>query len=260
MVSQPFCMRVPLVVRMPRIGRRISFRCHKGRRDTRSLCARHGEFLRGLELDHLALGIGPCIGNGRGDFVRRLAFHERLLHFGMFLDMLAFRMRIFRMDVRSFFLRGMRGNGRLRSLLRQLFGGGSSGALVLLCHEVPTPGRIEVRHRGVADGAIKVACGKGGAFYAKWSGLTKRKAPLVQRLPLVFDPLINAKFGPKGSSAAKNLSRVRAGPEAQGFALRLATWMATLISFNSARSSSSNIAAVLNVAVPSTRHFTAPVV
>jgi hypothetical protein len=33
-----------------------------------------------------------------------------------------------------------------------------------------------------------------------------------------------------------------------------------LISFNSARSSSSNIAAVLNVAVPSTRHFTAPVV
>jgi hypothetical protein len=32
-----------------------------------------------------------------------------------------------------------------------------------------------------------VACGKGGAFYAKTHGLTKRKSHLFQRLPLVFD-------------------------------------------------------------------------
>src|SRR5690349_3910595 len=44
------------------------------------------------------------------------------------------------------------------------------------------PRRIEVRHRGVAHGVIKVACGKGGAFYAMCPGLTKRKSHLCQRL------------------------------------------------------------------------------
>ena len=69
--------------------------------------------------------------------------------------------------------------------------------------------RIAVRHRGDADGVIKVACGKGAAFYANEGGLTKRKSPAGQRLPHEFDLWNNAKFGPKGSGSLKNLSASR---------------------------------------------------
>ena len=48
--------------------------------------ARGRELLRGLELDDFAFRVR----GRRGDFVRRLAFHERLLHLGMFLDVFAF--------------------------------------------------------------------------------------------------------------------------------------------------------------------------
>src|SRR4051812_1102901 len=65
-----------------------------------------------------------------------------------------------------------------------------------------TPGRVAVRHRGVADGVDKVACGKGGAFYAYESGLTKRKPKQGQRL----GPFEQRKIRAKRAEARKFLS------------------------------------------------------
>ena len=63
-------------------------RSGSGRR-RRGLRARGRELLRGLEIDNLALGV-----RYRRGLFRRLAFGERLLHFGMFLDVLCL---VFRM-------------------------------------------------------------------------------------------------------------------------------------------------------------------
>ena len=170
-----------------------------GRGGGRCGSSRSRELLRGLELDDFSFGV--C--DRRGNFVRRLAFHERLLHLGMFLDMLAFRMRSFEWTCAAFSFEECAATAGFAAFFGSFLEAGAVGRLCFCVMRFRRQRRIEVRHRWDADGAIKVACGKGGAFYAKWSGLTKRKSPLLQRLPLVFDPLNNAKFGPKGSSLAK---------------------------------------------------------
>src|SRR6478736_2891258 len=98
--------------------------------------------------------------------------------------------------------------------------------------------RIAVRHRGDADGVNKVACGKGGAFYANEGGLTKRKSPPGQQLPREFDLWDNARFGPKGS-ASRSFYRAAGGCGSVGGDPLLRA-MAMVSSRSSARSSSDN--------------------
>src|ERR1044071_4618004 len=94
---------------------------------------------------------------------------------------------------------------------------GAAGRLCFWVMSFRRARRIAVRHRGVADGVDKVACGKGGAFYANDRGLTKRKSPAAQQLPCEFYPRVNARFGPKGSRDQRFSHRPAAGFRRQPF-------------------------------------------
>jgi hypothetical protein len=106
----------------------------------------------------------------------------------MFLSMLLGVMLIDVLGFGSVHRRLRLRSSRLGRLFGQLFRGRCSGTLVLLCHEIPDARAYWGQHRKVGDGAIEVACGKGGRIL--------RKEPPLDKVKMVLESKTSARLLP----------------------------------------------------------------